>query len=706
MKTGKAKEHIDKCLTIMGENIVKFGYKHDGSRIVQACLRYGTKEQIAQVKKACKEEFYKLMMNIYGRHLAVRLYDDAFDEAEKKAVQENVCSNMEKYVVHAYGSELVEHIYTKAKAELKNKMFEAVFGNKLKFIKETEAPVVDVNKVLTEHPMVKEHVDRHLEELVETFVDKGLIRLTFVQRIFLFFVKSATQNQLNKLLETVSENYLALLGSREGLYAASILFTAANPKVRKQMIKQLKTENENLVDNMVTNNLGIVFLMKVLTITDDTKLSCKLVLDRVLEIIDTIADNASTMRFLSGLTTENIKRYYASDDQEILSYDKFSTSKKEPALRLSEVLSHLMQYLPERMEALIPAHLAEPGFCKFLTELMSHLVRGHVNDHTKMIIDMFLKAFEVEGVAKPFAALPSMIIKTVVEEELKFWEGKPEPKYVFTEAVCPLLKKDVPAFAATKSVFVICKLLKKDKLRELVFGIETDLPIDSQGGDGEQDGAGRVGQEERAQQGSGGGVPIHQGPLEVDITYAYWCDSSRLSLSALNSMVRSLESSTPLRNSAVTCSIIFQELWRVALPELDRLVPRPHVEVLEHVDQLHGEVYPVDVSHLVQTLSLVHIVQVIALDVGLGRPLGVHHVSVDHQTFIAAVKGGLEEDAALVEIGDGEADVLAETNSDCGRRGGAGVDGTSVGGAQVPLDGVVEVRLPEPLLQHAVSQEP
>jgi isochorismate synthase EntC len=75
------------------------------------------------------------MEDKYGRYLVKKLFDSAFDDLEKKAIVEHICNNMEKFIDHMHASEVVEHIYTKSKQPVKEKMFEAVFGTKLKFLK-------------------------------------------------------------------------------------------------------------------------------------------------------------------------------------------------------------------------------------------------------------------------------------------------------------------------------------------------------------------------------------------------------------------------------------------------------------------------------------------------------------------------------------------------------------------------------------------
>jgi hypothetical protein len=75
------------------------------------------------------------MQDKYGHHLASVLYNSAFDELEKKAVQEHILNKMDKYVMHMYASDFIEDMYKESKLLFKNRMFEAIFGAKLQFLK-------------------------------------------------------------------------------------------------------------------------------------------------------------------------------------------------------------------------------------------------------------------------------------------------------------------------------------------------------------------------------------------------------------------------------------------------------------------------------------------------------------------------------------------------------------------------------------------
>lgn len=456
----KAQEFVESCITLMGEKLSSYAFKRDGSLIIQACLKHGSEDQIARVKKAYKENFYKLMQDKYGRFLAKKLYEDCFDALEKKAVLEHLCANMEKYMVHMYATDIIEHIYLKSNSETKKKIFESTFGAKLKFIKEAkDIEENDIEKIFEDYPLIKEQIMERLRKQIDVFISKGLIRLNFVQRIVLFYVKHATQEGLEKVLEEGHKNYLALLESRDGLYAACILFTAANSKLRKHMVKQLRTETENLVDNMLTSHLGTVFLLKVLLTMDDTKISSKVILDRVAELFHNVATAPAGSRMLAALCSGHISRYFNAGDQEILAYSKYTTSKKEEGVRREEVLEYLFEGAKKQLSQLIESSLDNKPFCTLLGEVLVYMLKGK-HEQYKEVIEVFLNSIKGGKVVEDGV---STAVNHVLKETAKGEEGNE-----FGAGVARAVRGCVEKVLESKSVFVICKLLKIEEARKVI----------------------------------------------------------------------------------------------------------------------------------------------------------------------------------------------------------------------------------------------
>lgn len=304
-----------------------------------------------------------------------------------------------------------------------------------------------------------------MEKMMNTFVIKGLIRHSFVQKIVLFFVKAANKTQIQKLLEDIQQNYLALLGSRDGMAAACILFTAADHKQRKSMLKMLKTEHENLVDNMITNQLGTVFLLKVLFTMDDTKMTCKIIIDRILEYFEDMIENPAAIRMISGLCAKNIKSYYANEDYELLTYTKHTSSKKDEKVRRDEILSYFVAEIKGKMQNLLEKNLENQKFLKFVGEFFGFIVEGNCIEN-KGMIETLINAIE----PKIYENAIQNLLMHIMRIEQSYWETKEksEREYSFGKEICKFIQKDFKAFIECKGVFLVCLLLKCDELRDKV----------------------------------------------------------------------------------------------------------------------------------------------------------------------------------------------------------------------------------------------
>ena len=453
----KAQELAESCITLMGDKLSNYAFKRDGSMIIQACIKHGSEDQIQRIKKAYKENFYKLMQEKYGRFLAKKLYEDCFDVLEKKAVLEHICNNMDKYMIHMYVTDIIEHIYLKGNKEIKRKIFDATFGAKFKFIKEAKGITEDdIEKIFIDNPLIKEQVIEKLRKQVDVFISKGLVRLHFVQRIILFYVRNSSQEGIEKILEEGHKNYLALLDSKDGVYAACIIFTAANSKHRKHMIKQLRTEAENYVDNMLSSHLGTVFLLKALLTMDDTKVTSKIILDRVLELLPNVATNQMGSRMLAALCSNNIPKYFNAEDQEILSYNKYTTSKKDNDVRKEELLEYLFEGLRQQLPGLMKDNLSNKAFSTLIGEVLVYIVKGHY-EVNKEIVNAF-----IEGIKDEMDAV-SVVVNYVLKEEAKIDEG-----HVFAIAISKVVKGRIEKLLESKGVFIVCKLLKVEEAQKVI----------------------------------------------------------------------------------------------------------------------------------------------------------------------------------------------------------------------------------------------
>ena len=65
---------VQEMVELVGEKYQELIYKHDGCRVLQAMLKFGSKDQRSKIVNEIKGSFVFLMTNKYSRHLAAKAY--------------------------------------------------------------------------------------------------------------------------------------------------------------------------------------------------------------------------------------------------------------------------------------------------------------------------------------------------------------------------------------------------------------------------------------------------------------------------------------------------------------------------------------------------------------------------------------------------------------------------------------------------------
>jgi hypothetical protein len=102
---------VDESIKQINEKYEELIYKHDGCRLIQALLKYGNKPQRELVTDKIKEHFVHLMTSKYSHYLATKLYHFAPRDDQKQFLRTEIASQMQKLIMHAYASEVIEYIY-------------------------------------------------------------------------------------------------------------------------------------------------------------------------------------------------------------------------------------------------------------------------------------------------------------------------------------------------------------------------------------------------------------------------------------------------------------------------------------------------------------------------------------------------------------------------------------------------------------------
>ena len=98
-------------MEMIGDKYNELCYKHDGCRVLQSLVKFGNRPQRSEVCDKLKENFIVLMQQKYSHYLASKVYSFAPEDAQKLALRKTVQTQIGKLIMHAFASEVIEHIY-------------------------------------------------------------------------------------------------------------------------------------------------------------------------------------------------------------------------------------------------------------------------------------------------------------------------------------------------------------------------------------------------------------------------------------------------------------------------------------------------------------------------------------------------------------------------------------------------------------------
>lgn len=129
---------VKESIELIGPKFEELLFKHDGCRILQALLKYGNKEQKTFVVNNIKDHYLHIMSQKYSHYLASKAYLHAPLPEQKQFFRTLVTSEINKHIIHAYASEVIEYIYTLSSDQEKREMVFSFYGNYFLLLKEVE----------------------------------------------------------------------------------------------------------------------------------------------------------------------------------------------------------------------------------------------------------------------------------------------------------------------------------------------------------------------------------------------------------------------------------------------------------------------------------------------------------------------------------------------------------------------------------------
>ena len=446
LKKETNKENIvKKIMSIIKNNFVTYAYKHDGCRILQGCVKYGNKEQRKEIITSLKENLYDLAIKKYAIYLAIKIWKYA-EKEEQDLILTYIISKLKLLSKNNTGQTFINYIYGNSNNKMQEKLVKTYMMKVLKI--DIEVVKIQYNKLLLEEvnnkdeesynnnedteqekskfndeesdiEMNSDDYKKTSHELNNNGEDKNNIIIKRSQSCFnekfkkelkstfeLVLEKKTHTNyifqaSLSLLLDYLTKDvklYLSelfdddfeyFLNSKPGVELFSKLYIVASTKTKKKILKKLF--KDNWFDSFFSNEYNIALLSKILLSTDDTKLSCKLLLKPCI-VFSSNSDFRILAKVLNNiLIYDNIS--FNNFNSKLIMYNKDTSSKKDVVKIQEELVLFANDDIKSIFNVNFECFLIEPELIEYINNMFKFLVSND-NQLQDLLIELLKILYE------------------------------------------------------------------------------------------------------------------------------------------------------------------------------------------------------------------------------------------------------------------------------------------------------------------------
>lgn len=448
-----------------------------GSRVLQACLKWGSMDQRRQLLIALKEHLPKMALNRYGHVVVLKLLvyvaktseQRKPTEKEKKTQAQNLRDFLEGFrgkhlhsmFYHKSGCRVFNGIYFNEAVGTKDKrrLLHAIAVPATVALTRPELPEsLPLRKLLNDESLSKEHkaaIVSHLFDATEKCLDKELLAFDVVHLLFQAYCEAASEQQLKELAGKCLPGAPNLLSSKPGAEATLRLLGLANAKERKAFIKDLKGKFVALA----TNAVDYVVVMRLASTVDDTVLLVKSMLAEWFAELGELCFDKYGHKAIIWILKPDDTRYFSPYERECLALPAPS-SLKASETRRQELLRALK---PEVRKVLLEDALKAAADVHAKDVLLAYLSA----EWDAEVVEALVASSEVALQESDCGSLNTGTVATTLLVLLKMEPEGAEPS--LSEALWNrCFEPRLPAASSSRCAFVLLAMLK-GHLREQVL---------------------------------------------------------------------------------------------------------------------------------------------------------------------------------------------------------------------------------------------
>ncbi|KAG0344803.1 pumilio domain member 6 [Podila humilis] len=438
-------------------------FKHDMSRIIQSCLKHGNEAQRNVIAGELVGHYLTLSKSMYGRFIVVKILH--YCQKYREAIIKEFYGKVRQLIKHKEASGIIEDAYsTYANSAQRAALIQEFYGPEFRLFKVEDKKTL--SQILEQNPSKRENIMKHLLTTLTGCMEKGTVGLSVVHRGLLEYFEHADAKGIQEMLDVMKEQAVEILHTKEGAQVAMFCLLYASPKDRKAMLKTMKP----FVVKICKEEYGHMVMLRMFDVVDDTVLMSKAILTEIVKEMEDIAKDKYGRRVILYLLAGRSPKYISPQSIELLAKGdvvRSNTSKKDAAIRSSELLGHISPALVALIATKARSLTNEPLACQVVLETLLHAT-GDKSPAVNALLEL-ATADPLESTSEtpnPLIAMPTdRLYKNLVQSDYK--APKADPSLHFAKALLATISPYLGFYAQNaSSAFVVLALLENPETAE------------------------------------------------------------------------------------------------------------------------------------------------------------------------------------------------------------------------------------------------
>lgn len=294
--------------------IVDLAMRHDTSRAIQGCIKYGSPDQRVLFCAEALGKCLEFTKSKHGHQLVEKMLLYGNSDTRRKIANE-FRGHMVRLMTHNLGSLVVNTGFTRAwnHTTVWN-LYQELYGPEYIHFKEQPNGQKNLGGILVTRPDKRKIILESMFFTLSRQAEKGLLSLAVSQRLLAEYLQYAPPEHIVAMLHSIRDQILSLVATREGARAACLAFHYGTAKERKLMLRGLKG---HMLD-VACHVHGHMVLIAAMEVTDDTRTSGGAIFSELSDHIPYLACHRYGKRILLALLAPLSKRYFSVYDLDLL----------------------------------------------------------------------------------------------------------------------------------------------------------------------------------------------------------------------------------------------------------------------------------------------------------------------------------------------------------------------------------------------------